>query len=247
LLTSCRHCLCCQSGGRVHAPQAAWDGDVGRGIPWFPVLLLFSLALTILSKTSCELGDLLTVKWVAILITDELRLVLVLLVQLLVPLKLLARLVPGTGPLDLQTVDVGIDGLDVVFVHKCSLVKPPEKPHLYLSLLILFTHNLRRPIGKAFLLGIHNIVRRAARFSEPVLIPPCVREPVAVPTKGHLPQVISAVPEHLPGRVRHGAVHAVVDDHVVHDVLNVRLKLLDSSVLLCLTLTKHLIQVNLTF
>ena len=58
-----------------------------------------------------------SIEWVAILIGQELRLVLVLLVKLLVPLQLLARLVPLTGPLDLQAVHVGRDRLDVVPLH----------------------------------------------------------------------------------------------------------------------------------
>ena len=70
--------------------------------------------------------------------------------------------------------------------------------------------------------------------------------PVTIPAGGHLCEVDSAVSEHEARTVRHLAVHAVVDDHVVHDVLHVRLVLLDHSVLLLLALQHHLIQINLS-
>ena len=64
--------------------------------------------------------------------------------------------------------------------------------------------------------------------------------PVAIPAGDHLRQVDGAVSEHESGAVRHLAVHPVVDHHVVHDVLHVRLVLLDHTVLLRLTLYQHL-------
>ena len=66
--------------------------------------------------------------------------------------------------------------------------------------------------------------------------------PVAVSAGGELGDVVDAVSEHLPGLVRHVAVRAVVDDHVVHDVLDVRLVLLQDAVLGRHALTHHLQQ-----
>ena len=76
---------------------------------------------------------------------------------------------------------------------------------------------------------------------------PGVGVSVAVPAGGELRDVVDAVPEHLPGLVSHGAVRPVVDDHVVHDVLDVRLVLLEDPVLDCLALGQHLVQVDVSF
>ena len=70
--------------------------------------------------------------------------------------------------------------------------------------------------------------------------------PVAVSAGGELGDVVDAVSEHLPGLVRHVAVGAVVDDHVVHDVLDVRLELLKYPILHGLALGHHLVQVNVS-
>ena len=64
--------------------------------------------------------------------------------------------------------------------------------------------------------------------------------PVAVSAGGELGDVVDAVSEHLPGLVRHVAVGAVVDDHVMHDVLDVRLVLLQHAVLGRHALPHHL-------
>ena len=64
--------------------------------------------------------------------------------------------------------------------------------------------------------------------------------PVAITTSDHLCQVDGTVAEHQSGAVGHLAVHPVVDHHVVHDVLHVRLVLLHHTVLLRLTLYQHL-------
>ena len=74
-----------------------------------------------------------SIEWVSVLIRQELWLVLVLLVKLLVPLQLLACLVPLTGPLDLQAVHVGRDRLDVVPLHQRLPVVTTKEPHLHLE------------------------------------------------------------------------------------------------------------------
>ena len=76
---------------------------------------------------------------------------------------------------------------------------------------------------------------------------PGVGVSVAVPAGGELRDVVDAVPEHLPGLVSHGAVRPVVDDHVVHDVLDVRLVLLEDPLLDRLALGQHLVQVDVSF
>ena len=69
---------------------------------------------------------------------------------------------------------------------------------------------------------------------------PGVGKSVAVPAGVELGEIVDTVSEHLPGLVRHVAVGAVVDDHVVHDVLDVRLVLLQHAVLGRHTLPHHL-------
>ena len=64
--------------------------------------------------------------------------------------------------------------------------------------------------------------------------------PVAIPAGDHLRQVDGAVSEHESGAVGHLAVHPVVDHHVVHDVLHVRLVLLHHPILLRLAFDQHL-------
>ena len=76
--------------------------------------------------------DLFSIEWVPILVRQELRLVLVLVVELLVPLQLLAGLVPLAGPLDLQAVHVRRDRLDVVPLHQSLAVVTTKEPHLHL-------------------------------------------------------------------------------------------------------------------
>ena len=70
--------------------------------------------------------------------------------------------------------------------------------------------------------------------------------PVAVSAGGELGDVVDAVSEHLPGLVRHVAVPAVVDDHVVDNVLDVRLELLQDPVLHSLTLGHHFVKVDVS-
>ena len=70
---------------------------------------------------------------------------------------------------------------------------------------------------------------------------------VAVPACGQLSDVINTVSEHLTSLISHGAVCPVIDDHIVHDVLDVRLVLLEDPVLDCLAFGQHLVQVDVSF
>jgi len=250
----------CHQGARHHGQLGQlWLGQGGDHVgvhhwqtgPWLPWLsILFSLALTlaVLSIVPCQLGHLLTVKRISILLCQELRPSLVLLIELLVPLQLLTSLIPGACSLDLKCMNVGSYWLYMMFLHQSALMKPSKEPNLYLTLCILLgPHHLGRPVREALLLGVHDIVERAARLGKPVLVTPGVSISVAVPTGRHLAQVVDAVSEHLPGSVRHGAVHPVVDNHVVHDVLHIRLILLQYPVLVGLALRQHLLQVYVPF
>ena len=76
---------------------------------------------------------------------------------------------------------------------------------------------------------------------------PGVGVSVAVTACGQLSDVIYAVSEHLASLISHSAVRPVVDHHVVHDVLDVRLVLLEDPVLDRLALGKHLVQVDVSF
>ena len=152
------------------------------------MLLVLALTLALEAADGGELGHLLPVEGVAVEAGSELGLVLVLLVQLLVPLQLLARLVPGARPLDLEAVEsvgknickdtqkifvpvyVGGDGLDVVPVHQRPLMEPPEEPDLELAVAVLLAHHLGGPVREALLLGIHDLVEGPTRFCEPVLV-----------------------------------------------------------------------------
>ena len=75
---------------------------------------------------------------------------------------------------------------------------------------------------------------------------PGVSKSVAVPAGVELGEIVDTVSEHLPGLVSHVAVAAVVDDHVVDDVLDVRLELLQDPILHGLTLGHHLVQVDVS-
>merc|ERR1719438_710648 len=86
----------------------------------------------------------------------------------------------------------------------------------------------------------------STRFGKPMLVTPCVGVSVTVPTSCQLGDVICTISEHLPGLICHVAVGPVVDDHVVDDVLDVRLVLLQYPVLGCLTLAHHLLKINVS-
>ena len=154
--------------------------------------------------------------------------------------------------------------LDVVFVDKSSLVEATKESDLQLSLTVLVTHDLGWPVGKPFLLGVHDPMKRPTGLRKPMFVSsvntfmtshillmtaiiPGVGVSVAVSACGQLSDVIDAVPEHLAGLVSHGAVGPVVDHHVVHDVLDVRLVLLEDPVLDRLALGQHLVQVDVSF
>ena len=152
------------------------------------------------------------------------------------------------------------DVLDVVFVHKSSLVEATKESDLQLSLTVLVTNHLGWPVGKPFLLRVHNPMKGPTRLCEPMLVSsvntlimtsqiwimttiiPGVGISVAVPACGQLSDVIDTVSEHLASLVSHGAVRPMVDDHVVHDVLDVRLVLLQHAVLGRHALPHHLQQ-----
>ena len=90
------------------------------------MLLVLALTLALEAADGGELGHLLPVEGVAVEAGRELGLVLVLLVQLLVPLQLLARLVPGARPLDLEAVEC----VGKIFVKT-------HKKYLYLCMLVV--------------------------------------------------------------------------------------------------------------
>ena len=90
------------------------------------MLLVLALTLALEAADGGELGHLLPVEGVAVEAGRELGLVLVLLVQLLVPLQLLARLVPGARPLDLEAVE----SVGKIFVKT-------HKKYLYLCMLVV--------------------------------------------------------------------------------------------------------------
>jgi len=149
-------------------------------------------------------------------------------------------------------MNVGSNWLNMMFLHQSALMEASKEPNLNLPLRVLLgAHHLGRPVREALLLGVHNIVERAARLGKPVLVTPGMNPgigiSVAVTACCHLAQVVDAVPEHLPGGVRHGAVDPVVDDHIVHDVLHVRLVLLQYPVLVGFALRQHLLQVYVPF
>ena len=75
---------------------------------------------------------------------------------------------------------------------------------------------------------------------------PGVSKSVAVPAGVELGEIVDTVSEHLSGLVSHVAVPTVVDDHVVDDVLDVRLELLQDAVLHGLTLGHHLVKVDVS-
>ena len=91
------------------------------------MLLVLALTLALEAADGGELGHLLPVEGVAVEAGRELGLVLILLVQLLVPLQLLARLVPGARPLDLEAVE---KVLVKIFVKT-------HKKYLYLCMLVV--------------------------------------------------------------------------------------------------------------
>ena len=96
------------------------------------MLLVLALTLALEAADGGELGHLLPVEGVAVEAGRELGLVLVLLVQLLVPLQLLARLVPGARPLDLEAVEsVKIN------VKSVKIFVKTHKKYLYLCMLVV--------------------------------------------------------------------------------------------------------------
>ena len=62
------------------------------------------------------------------------------------------------------------DVLDVVFVHKSSLVEATKESDLQLSLTVLVTNHLGWPVGKPFLLGVHDPMKGPTRLREPMLV-----------------------------------------------------------------------------
>ena len=118
-------------------------------------------------------SNLLSIERVSILISQELRLVLVLVVELLVPLQLLTGLVPLAGPLDLEAVHVRRDRLDVVSLHQGLAVVTTKEPHLHLPIAVLLVvDHLGWPVGEPLLLGVHNLVERSAGLGKPIFVVP---------------------------------------------------------------------------
>ena len=105
---------------------------------------------------------------------------------------------------------------------------------------------MKRPTGlreQMFVTSVNTLMMTSQTWLMTAIIPG-VGVSVAVPTCGQLSDVIDAVPEHLASLISHGAVRPVVDHHVVHDVLDVRLVLLEDPVLDHLALGQHLVQVQ---
>ena len=71
--------------------------------------------------------------------------------------------------------------------------------------------------------------------------------PVAVFADGHVLEVEGAVPEHLARQVGKGGVAAVVDDHVVDNLLAVGPKLIHDSVRVGRTLFGDLVKIHHLF
>ena len=137
-------------------------------------------------------------------------------------------------------------GFNMMFLHKSSLMEPTKEPDLYLGLSVFFPHDLSRPVGETFLFGVDNLMEGSAGLGKPVLVIPGVGVSVAIPAGVQLRQIVDTVSEHLAGLVSHVAVAPVVDHHVVHDVLDVRLELLKYPILHGLALGHHLVQVNVS-
>ena len=60
----------------------------------------------------------------------------------------------------------------MVFVNKSSLVEATKESNLQLAIAILVPHDLGWPVGKPFLLGIHDPVKRPTGLREPMFVSP---------------------------------------------------------------------------
>lgn len=60
----------------------------------------------------------------------------------------------------------------MVFVNKSSLVEATKESDLQLAIAILVPHDLGWPVGKPFLLGIHDPVKRPTGLREPMFVSP---------------------------------------------------------------------------
>ena len=70
-------------------------------------------------------------------------------------------------------MNVGSNWLNMMFLHQSALMEASKEPNLNLPLRVLLgAHHLGRPVREALLLGVHNIVERAARLGKPVLVTP---------------------------------------------------------------------------
>ena len=67
-----------------------------------------------------------------------------------------------------------------------------------------------------------------------MFISPCIGKSVTIPASVEFSDIIDTVSEHLPGLVRHPTVVTMVDHYVVHNVLDVRFKLLQDPVNQCI-------------
>lgn len=67
--------------------------------------------------------------------------------------------------------------------------------------------HLSRPVGETFLLGIHELMWRAARLTEPVLVCLLIGDTVTITALSYLLQIIDTVPQHLSCHVSQDAVH----------------------------------------
>jgi hypothetical protein len=75
--------------------------------------------------------------------------------------------------------------------------------------------HLGRPVGETLLLGIHELMRRAARLTEPVLVCLLIGDTVTITALQYLLQVIDTVPQHLSCHVSQDAVHWNNQLHVI--------------------------------
>lgn len=95
-------------------------------------------------------------------------------------------------------MDVGGDWLYVVLLHKGFLMVAAKEPHLDLPVTVLLSaEHFCRPVGEAFLLGVHNLMERSTRLGKPMPVPrACFRVSVAVSTSAQITKVIDAISEH---------------------------------------------------
>ena len=60
----------------------------------------------------------------------------------------------------------------MVFVDKSSLVEATKESDLQLAIAVLVPHDLGWPVGKPFLLGVHDPVKRPTGLREPMFVSP---------------------------------------------------------------------------